>query len=1032
MKIEAFALLAGLTLMGTGCSNYDDDIRNLNNRVDTIEATVGDLQSQIKAGSVITDVQSNGSGVVIKLSDGKSYTINHGKDGADGVDGIDGLDAAVWTIGADGYWYKDDVKTSYKAIGQDGAQGPKGEKGDQGEPGAQGPQGEKGDNGDQGEPGAQGPQGEKGDNGDQGEPGAAGANGKYYVPNANGFFDIYQDGEFVEATDISWKATGVTAVLNGNTLTLANVDGSEEPVEIFLGEKLLSVAFIPDAISAETSYPTTSYPFYYINAYFDESEYMSGNGLFTPLVEGWDSSNEVNLTYRINPNDAYVSDGVLAAFIGREVKTRAAGDRGGLLDIRSWGVDPRAAGTIQVNAVLNHSKGAEGDAYDFAALQLWNGSSVVTSDYIDVQGEAIYPIIVEKEAYDNREDPEDYFCYTRNKSYVWGGDESDEFLKEFVGLPEDVTNHPVNLEFAYNEQFDLKEHIELVGFQFDYEQTNPIIDLGPVDELGFIGESEFKYEFSLPEEYYAEDTGSFEEKTNQQKCVELKGSVISVKKDWGTSAINRKPVVRVDVFKLNHHHPDNDETKEREWKLVHSSYIKLEVVRNMPGAPVTLPIQSEEAIPYNYRDIDRYTSIAKMSWKDINTKIYANEGLTSDNFWNFYGGDENKCDVILMIPDEFGEFTDRPELELFHAQKTANGDMMEVGENNGFYFTVHTNSSEAHTTAVEVFIDNLVKTEILWSDLAKYRLQIIFKADDKYEHRDYILQQDFKIRDDEEWYEFNPSFRFAPNDPELDKWYPGLSQYSFASGDVVVVKGMNDNGKWVMNADINEWFALKNGTTLLNYWNDNETVRNVKDLSIEWEDYFWDENAAETDVKKVFKQGDKIIASLILPMEDQYVVKTMIISQTLDNGEICNRAFDVAFANPFVNGDEDASVQIAGNAPMDQTVEIAPKLIVKDRPHTGYKAQVMYQQKTVTNAAKTTYGMQDATVTYAWNTETDAYQECMNEVGTHRLILDENTGTITYRASGGLSKNHQPTVIATITFDNNYSVECEVTVNLNK
>ena len=45
------------------------------------------------------------------------------------------------TIGSDGYWYIDGVKTEYKA------QGEKGEKGDQGETGPQGPQGPKGEDG---------------------------------------------------------------------------------------------------------------------------------------------------------------------------------------------------------------------------------------------------------------------------------------------------------------------------------------------------------------------------------------------------------------------------------------------------------------------------------------------------------------------------------------------------------------------------------------------------------------------------------------------------------------------------------------------------------------------------------------------------------------------------------------------------------------------------------------------------------------------------------------------------------------------
>ncbi len=49
-----------------------------------------------------------------------------GKDGADGKsgnDGVDGKDADVWTIGTDGFWYKNNEKTDFRAIGKDGKDG---------------------------------------------------------------------------------------------------------------------------------------------------------------------------------------------------------------------------------------------------------------------------------------------------------------------------------------------------------------------------------------------------------------------------------------------------------------------------------------------------------------------------------------------------------------------------------------------------------------------------------------------------------------------------------------------------------------------------------------------------------------------------------------------------------------------------------------------------------------------------------------------------------------------------------------------
>lgn len=51
------------------------------------------------------------------FSDNTSYTITNGKDGAAGAD------AVKWEIGTDGFWYKNDVKTEYQAVGQAGEAG---------------------------------------------------------------------------------------------------------------------------------------------------------------------------------------------------------------------------------------------------------------------------------------------------------------------------------------------------------------------------------------------------------------------------------------------------------------------------------------------------------------------------------------------------------------------------------------------------------------------------------------------------------------------------------------------------------------------------------------------------------------------------------------------------------------------------------------------------------------------------------------------------------------------------------------------
>ena len=117
------ALLFGALLFAsagtfTSCKDYDDDIDNLQTQVDGIKADLEDLQAQISAGKWITNVTSIEGGFTVTFSDGQSFNIVNGKDGQNGQDGAAGAAGAPgtqWTIGEDGFWYKDGEKTEYKA-----------------------------------------------------------------------------------------------------------------------------------------------------------------------------------------------------------------------------------------------------------------------------------------------------------------------------------------------------------------------------------------------------------------------------------------------------------------------------------------------------------------------------------------------------------------------------------------------------------------------------------------------------------------------------------------------------------------------------------------------------------------------------------------------------------------------------------------------------------------------------------------------------------------------------------------------------
>ena len=115
------ALLFGALLFAsagtfTSCKDYDDDISNLQSQIDTNTADIKALQEKINNGMWVTSVTSIDGGFTIAFSDGTSYEIKNGKDGANGADGAAGADGTQITIGEDGYWYFDGVKSEYKAV----------------------------------------------------------------------------------------------------------------------------------------------------------------------------------------------------------------------------------------------------------------------------------------------------------------------------------------------------------------------------------------------------------------------------------------------------------------------------------------------------------------------------------------------------------------------------------------------------------------------------------------------------------------------------------------------------------------------------------------------------------------------------------------------------------------------------------------------------------------------------------------------------------------------------------------------------
>lgn len=193
----------------TSCKDYDDDISNLQERIDKLSEAIKNIQTQIDNGAILTSVTPTENGMTITLNQNgqpKTYTISNGKDGQNGKS---------WKIGDNGNWWYDEgngyVDSKLPARGENGKDGK---------------------------------------DGNDGAAGEDGKNGKYYVPNPEtGCFDIYQDGKKVESTNIAYTATAanaITATWEKGVLTLVGVkDATDGKIVLNLNSVLRAMVFNP-------------------------------------------------------------------------------------------------------------------------------------------------------------------------------------------------------------------------------------------------------------------------------------------------------------------------------------------------------------------------------------------------------------------------------------------------------------------------------------------------------------------------------------------------------------------------------------------------------------------------------------------------------------------------------------------------------------------------------------------------------------------------------------------------------------------
>lgn len=366
MKRKYFSalLMGALTIASvstfTSCKDYDDDISSLQSQIDKLNEMVSKIQGQIDKGAILTGVSPVENGVKLTLSNGDSYTITNGKDGAKGADGAAGApgtpgkDADIWKIGDDGYWYKNDTKTDWKAVGTDGAAGA------------------------------------------AGTAGTPGKDGKYYVPNPQtGTFFVYGDGD-KDAYDsgVSYLASGIiTATWSKDVLTLNGVKNEAgEQIVINLTTDLKALVFSPEYYyQGIEAFEMATYKFKpkTVNKDVNADKNCAADAP-TTAPEFFNYAPDMTASYFLNPANAKVEDKAeLFSFISADKEyTRATVAK---RDFRVEKVDLSKSGMVTVHTKYNGDAVksiAADNQVTVLALQYKGVNGTVTSDFAAVRATA--------------------------------------------------------------------------------------------------------------------------------------------------------------------------------------------------------------------------------------------------------------------------------------------------------------------------------------------------------------------------------------------------------------------------------------------------------------------------------------------------------------------------------------------------------------------------------------------------------------------------------------------------------------------
>ena len=584
-KYLSALLMGALTVASvstmTSCKDYDDDINNLQGQIDALSKTLSELQTKINDGSILKSVESDGNGgikvTVTKNGTDTSYNIKQGEQGAAGKD------ADVWKIGEDGYWYKNDTKTEYKALGT---------------------------------------------NGEKGETGAAGKDGKYYVPNPEtGTFWVYGDGDKAAYdSKIVYTATNedvITAVWDNDNLTLTNVAGAPgKKIVVSLSSALKSLVFDPDFYYAGIeAFDLATYKYNPATVKAVDADGDYSKDAPTVADDAFTYAPDLAATYFLNPSNAKMSnDAAKYSFIAyNKDYTRAAADYGSTFKVES--ADLTTKGKVTVHAKYNGNaikNIAENNQVTVLALQYTSGDSVVTSDFAAIKASTYSKLVLNNPTLQH----------------------VDAIPSHLYQTAQDAILNDAQIHVAWNSKgIDLREYVNTDRtYDKDENPTCKAWDKNAAE--GLVEKSGFKYSFEL----VGYKSGKNETSQSAHAAIASNGYTLRPQMTAGgkqqaygaaqnEATIGREPLVRV-ILK---------DTVNN--KIAAVGYIKVvidkTVAENKAEEVDLVTVNKPYTIACGDNDID----LQKVTWAQVEEQLYAKLNMSKEAFEDAYELDGGTVDA---------------------------------------------------------------------------------------------------------------------------------------------------------------------------------------------------------------------------------------------------------------------------------------------------------------------------------------------------------------------------------------------------